>query len=259
VEMAKLFRDWEGEPARLAETPRGLASLTVKKYRYYYRVHFVPLMILALIGLGYGLWSRRIWELTSTFVLVLLGLFAVVWWPLPSYPAPLLVSFFGLAFLGMRYMRALSFRGHHFGYYGVRGLVVVLFFTALLNYGHKVRDSRTATGAFPPAWNIERERVIHGLENRGGQHVLLVRYSSRHPIHEEWVYNSPDIDRQRVILARAMGKADDCALVRYYPKRDIWYVYPEGGPWPQLVRVDSSEICRGSENMFSEDLAVAAK
>ncbi|HET8667739.1 MAG TPA: hypothetical protein VFM10_07140 [Terriglobales bacterium] len=256
-EMARLYRDWEGKPGELAQTPKGFGSLTVKKFQYYYRVHFVPLMILAIAGFCYTLRSRRRWELSTTFALVCVGLFAVVFFPLPSYPAPLLVSFFGLALLGLRRLRALRFR--RVGYYGARGVVLVLFVTAALNFGHAVRENTRAIGVFPPAWNTEREHLIHALKQSRGEHVVLVQYSQSHPVHQEWVYNSPNIDDQQVILARAMGKVEDCELMRYYPKRRIWYLYPDGAPWPQLVSVDPSSMCSGTSRPVEPGVALASK
>jgi len=256
-EMARLYRDWEGVPEKLAETPRGILSLSAEKFHYYYRVHFVPLMLLAMTGLVLSLAYRKRWELAATFLAVFAGLFAVVYYPLPSYPAPLLVSFFGLAVLGLRYLRTIRFR--RIGYYGARGIVVALFFTAFLNFAHAVRDNTRSLEAFPPAWSVERERVIHGLENAGGKHLLLVRYSRWHPVHEEWVYNSPDIDHQRVVLARAMGKTKDCELMRYYRQRDIWYLYPDGDPWPQLERVTPSTYCGDMTTPAAPGLLAGAK
>lgn len=274
-QMAKLFETWEGRPGKIQRTRKGIEFLTVNKYKYYYMEHFAPLMILALVGLGYAVWptfppfaARRMGHtqsrprslspgplrsgslpavrsrflIASTFLLVMAGLFAVVWWPLSSYPAPLLVSFFGLAFLGMRYLRVLRFRGHKAGYYWARGLVVVLAVTSLLTWHDNFQWGKRMEWAFPVPWNIERQRIIHQLENEGGRHLLIVKYSHLHVPHQEWVYNPPDMDHAKVLFAQTMGNAQDCELVRYYAPRKIWFLYPDGGPWPQLVAVDPDRM-----------------
>jgi hypothetical protein len=248
-QMAKLFETWEGRPGQLAESRQGIKFLTVNKYGVYYVEHFAPLMLLALIGLGYALWSRRYTPLSSTFLLVWIGLFAVVWWPLSSYPAPLLVSFFGLAFLGLRYLRSLRFRGHKAGYYWARGFVLVLLIISLSGFYDRFQLGKRLQWVFPAPWNIERQRITHQLENSGGDHLLIVRYSrGLHVPYQEWVYNGPDIDHQRVVFARSMGNSEDCRLMAHFSRRKIWYLYPDGAPWPQLVRVDPSTVnCNGNE------------
>jgi hypothetical protein len=49
---------------------------------------------------------------------------------------------------------------------------------------------------------------------------VIVRYPSPDwRLDEEWVYNSADIDSQRVIFAHDLGAAKDRALLAYYPNR----------------------------------------
>jgi hypothetical protein len=49
---------------------------------------------------------------------------------------------------------------------------------------------------------------------------VLVRYPwPDWLIDEEWVYNSADIDHQRVIFAHDLGAEKDRALLEHYPDR----------------------------------------
>jgi hypothetical protein len=246
-EMAVLYAKWEGEPGVLAETSKGVRHLTAKKFSYYYKEHFAPLLLLCIVGLWYCFRAGRQLLLTSTFLLVGLGLFAVVWWPLSSYPAPLLVSFFGLAFLGLRYLRTWRFRGRRAGLYWGRGLLVALLLFSLFTYRKHFQMAKRSEWAYPVPWNIKRQVVIGDLEKRGGQHLLLVKYGSSHVAHQEWVYNSPDIDSQSVVIAHSMGNAEDCQLMSYYPRRKVWFLYPDEGTWPELVAVDPSAFSCSDE------------
>jgi hypothetical protein len=88
--------------------------------------------------------------------------------------------------------------------------------------------------AFPLKWNLERSRILHDLERRGGEHLVFVRYFRDHPIHEEWVYNSPNIDQQKVIVARTMG-ADDCRLIHHYAQRQVWLLEPDANNFPTVL------------------------
>jgi hypothetical protein len=235
--MAAMYRTWEGQPGKLEQSWKGIRRIENTKWRFYDKEHFAPLFLLALLGCVYGFRSRLKRYLSYTFLIVLIGLFAVVWWPLSSYPAPLLVSYFGLAFLGIRVLGTAKLRGYRLGRYWARGLAAVVLIVPLIGIPHLVRKSRKLP--YPLPWNLDRERISKQLEDQGGKHVLLVHYAEQHIPHEEWVYNSPDIDRQQVIFARAMGADEDCDVVHYYPDRKIWFLDVDDQPWARLRPADS--------------------
>ena len=60
------------------------------------------------------------------------------------------------------------------------------------------------------------------LDKEPGKLLVFVRYGPHHYVHSEWVYNEPDIDRSRIVWARAMPDGKDEELLRYYPKRQAW-------------------------------------
>ena len=258
-QMAALFWDWEGTPGRLAKSWSGIEKLEKTKFHFYYREHFAPLLTLALIGCFFSLRYRRSrpWGtqqaqprapmprlslpprmfLGLTFVAVLIGLFAVVWWPLSSYPAPLLVSFYGLGFLGIRYLGTARPRGYSLGRYWARGVVLAALLVPLINIPHAIHKASKIR--YPMQWNEDRERVLHQLEEQPEQSLVLVSYAPMHDPAHEWVYNTPDIDSQKVIFARALGAEKDCNLVQYYENRKIWFARVGLGPWARLEPADS--------------------
>jgi hypothetical protein len=71
-----------------------------------------------------------------------------------------------------------------------------------------------------------REVIQRTLEQMGGNHVVFIRYSPTHDIHQEWIYNSPDIDAQRVVWARDRGE-ENVKLEAYYPGRKFWLLEPD--------------------------------
>lgn len=88
----------------------------------------------------------------------------------------------------------------------------------------------------PVKYSLRPQEVIEEkLRRAGGQHVVFVRYSPSHNVHDEWVYNSPDIDAQPVIWARDRGKANQ-ELMDYYRGRTFWVVDPDA-PENQLQRL----------------------
>ncbi len=62
--------------------------------------------------------------------------------------------------------------------------------------------------------------------------MIFVRYGAAHTF-EEWVYNSADIDSQRVIFARDLGEENQ-KLIAYYPGRTLWLLQPDIHP-PKLT------------------------
>jgi hypothetical protein len=60
--------------------------------------------------------------------------------------------------------------------------------------------------------------------------VILVHYTGTQSPHEEWVYNSADIDAQDVVWANDLGSAENAALVDYYKDRKIWRFQPDIDP-----------------------------
>jgi hypothetical protein len=251
--MARMYEEWEGKPGRLSHTGSGIWTLTKQKFRFYYKQHFSPLLLLALLGtLGavapafrrsnakderigarYQAAARRL--LVYTFWLVVLGLFSVVWWPLSSYPAPLLVSFFGLSVLGIRYLRVALRSRRALALNWTRGIMAGLLLLGLgLMVSNTLRGLRHSV-QFPLVWNLERVRMICDLERRGGRHLVLVKYAADHPIHEEWVYNGPDIAGEPVILARMMSPGEDCQLIQRYAGRQVWVLEPDAAGLPTML------------------------
>jgi hypothetical protein len=59
---------------------------------------------------------------------------------------------------------------------------------------------------------------------------VFVRYSPNHTLGYEWVFNGPDIPKQKVMWARAMTAADDLELRRYFPNATAWLLEPDASP-----------------------------
>ena len=66
------------------------------------------------------------------------------------------------------------------------------------------------------------------LGAKPGQQLAIVRYSPKHFVHEEWVYNGADLDHAKVIWARDLGDAANRNLLAAYPGRQAWLVEPDG-------------------------------
>jgi hypothetical protein len=67
-----------------------------------------------------------------------------------------------------------------------------------------------------------RAQIAQRLLHLGRQHVVFVRYDANHSFHDEWVYNSANIDASPIVWCRAIDPADDFEVTRYYKNRQIW-------------------------------------
>jgi len=93
----------------------------------------------------------------------------------------------------------------------------------------------------PELWTNQRRHVIGAVGVVPGDHIVLVAYDPDYSIHWEWVYNSAEIDAQRIIWARALDPATDSVLVDYYPARTAWRLFLTPDEPPDLTRFEVSE------------------
>ena len=136
-------------------------------------------------------------------------------WMRIAYMAPLLGLLFVLVGLGMRQLHSWRWDGQPVGRALVRALVLTQTALAapfLISYARN--NARLAISG--------RRQVVAQLEQKGGRHLVLVRYGAGHSPHEEWVYNAADVDGAPVIFARDLGEHADRALLDYYPGRSAW-------------------------------------
>jgi hypothetical protein len=69
-------------------------------------------------------------------------------------------------------------------------------------------------------WQYRRAAVVCKLSKLDKPQLVFVRYPSPvWNVAEEWVYNSADIDSQRVVFAHDLGAEKDREILNYYPDR----------------------------------------
>jgi len=71
-------------------------------------------------------------------------------------------------------------------------------------------------------WSFQRAALIEQLRQSGGKHLVVVRYPPDAYTHNEWVYNSADIDGSPVVWARDRGEVENRELQEYFPDRETW-------------------------------------
>jgi hypothetical protein len=99
-------------------------------------------------------------------------------------------------------------------------------------------DVFAATGAYE-SWDYinfgdaeGRIAIDRQLAAAPGKQLVFVRYGPQHLLRE-WIHNSADIDRSRVVWALDLGPEEDARLTQYYPDRTPWLAEPDARP-PKL-------------------------
>jgi hypothetical protein len=75
-----------------------------------------------------------------------------------------------------------------------------------------------------------RTAIEERLNKLPGEHLVLVQYSSKHNVHQEYVYNDADIDHSKTVWARQIPGLDIKPLLAYFRNRDVWVIEPDEIP-----------------------------
>lgn len=154
----------------------------------------------------------------------------------PHYAAPVASIAFLLVVESLRQARRFTWRGRPVGQHFVRGILPTLLVLAIATFA--VTHYRNEITAFavknyhqlPFEWSQDRARILRQLEQHKGRHLVIVRYSSNHILHDEWVYNRADIDDAKVVWAREMDSQADKELLNYFKDRRVWLLQADKLP-----------------------------
>ena len=195
-------------------------------------VYLWPDLFLAGLAAPWLIRDRRIRFLLFQLAVCFIGVMVVVWYE-PHYSAALTASIFCLAIQGLRHMRQWTFGDWRVGRLIVPLIAVVPF--AIIPV--QIVRSHRYPGSFPLGTassarvltDIDaRATILKDLEKLPGQHLVIVRYSSKHNSLQEWVYNAADIDHAKVVWARELP--DMKPLLDYFAGRSAWLVEPDVDP-----------------------------
>ena len=183
---------------------------------------FWPGALFLLPALPFALRDRKMRLLGFTLVLCLAGVFAVIW-SSPHYAAPITCIVYALLAQSVRHLRLMKWKARPVGIALSRALLVILALETGINVGRRACDPMWWTCTGDPS----RGYVQDQLMQMPGKHLLMVRYSEDHNIHDEWVYNGADIDGSKVVWARELDPEQNAKLFAYFKDRDVWLVEPD--------------------------------
>ncbi|HBY60412.1 MAG TPA: hypothetical protein DEH78_11350, partial [Solibacterales bacterium] len=179
----------------------------------------------------------------SLAVPIALGLFALSLetWTLAHYAAPVAALLWVALFVALSRLARWRRRGARAGAVLVLGVLVCLLVKPVLTSAARIAG-----------WNRQaqpRSAIARLLAAQPGGHLVLVRRAPEASLHEEWVYNGPDIDAQRIVWAHDLGSAANDRLLTYYRGRRIWVLEPEKKETgaPRLTAIQRSGPVNRSE------------
>ena len=167
--------------------------------------------------------DRKMRLFIGTFLLVTLGVFAVIW-SNAHYAAPITCVIFALAVQAIRHVRTMRIGARPIGLALSRAIVLLLALDTGINTVRGICDPLL----WPCQGDPSRTAIAEKLAHTPGKHVIMVRYDKNdHNIHDEWVYNGAEIDTAKVLWARELDAQQNSKLFAYFQDRKIWLVTPD--------------------------------
>jgi hypothetical protein len=216
--MKAFYLGWERQTFLYSKTLKGFVRLFPFKLIAIVIFFVGPALALTLLMARNTLRDRRVRPLLWIGMAYLAALTVQVFF-FEHYVAPATALLLALTLQGLRHLRFWKPRGKPAGLFLVRAIPAILLLMTPLRVA--VQPARRPDS---------REAAIASLEQRGGRHLVIVRYNPDHDYHREWVYNEPDIDGSNVVFARGMDPASDAELTAYFKDREVWEVNPDEAP-----------------------------
>jgi len=221
-QMHDFYVGWEMDSYRLAR--KHVLTDLWRKLQGYWRFYFGPLLSLPLFAAPL-LWRySRFRRLLLTGALFSLSLWGQVW-HIAHYAAPATGLAILIVMLCLRRVPPLA---------RILPWASAAMLAVQIAAGPAPRGSDEAGWRWPAQSGMRRANILRQLQNSGGKHLVLVRYTMLHDPGDEWVYNDAEIDASPVVWARELDPASNAKLLQYFADRQVWLVEPDS-PLPLVV------------------------
>jgi hypothetical protein len=147
----------------------------------------------------------------------------IVVWSNAHYAAPVTCVAILLALQTLRHLRLMRSKNWRWGAILARTSVLLL----LVDTTAAVTGKNCDTFYWTCQGDVSRLTIQRKLEMIPGKHLVMVRYSDDHNIHDDWVYNGAEIDSAKVIWAREISAEQNLKLFNYFADRKVWLVTPD--------------------------------
>lgn len=230
-------------PYQEARTFSGLLRVSVSKLLVIESFFLGPVLVLPLIMLPWVFRDRRMRPLLWISGIVLAGFLAETWF-YPHYAAPATALIYVIVLQCMRHLRVWTLRRRKSGVMMVRLIPVACLVMLGLRFNAPFSASWTWYGEWPG--NVARAQMAEKLRELPGQQLVIVRYSPRHSIDNEWVYNGANMETSKIIWARDKGENSNRELLAHFPDRNVWLIEPDESSTALLRYGDATEVARAS-------------
>jgi hypothetical protein len=263
-----LYLEWDLPQYEKARSFRGWVESSTSKIKrlstfYLGAALGFPVIVAVLIGGFRSVFLGRLRFLLLCLGISLAGLLVEVQY-IPHYAAPLTAIILVFVVQSTRYVYLCSQRRKSRFLFAMRAvpLICVLSLSigmAQLSLGYDIVTDWPHSWYSPMVGNNERADILKWLEQQPGQHLVIVRYSPKHSVHDEWVYNLSDIDGAKVVWARDMDSDHNQELIHYFQDRTVWLVEPDkrqnrevqAVPYPgSSATLQSVAVEAGSSRMY---------
>lgn len=234
-EIFRTFYEWELGRFEDSLTLKGYLKSTAVKVEQSWQLYVGPAMTLLLLALPWAIGDRKLRLPLLVLGCMALG-FSVQTWTLPHYLAPATVLFYLVIAQCARHLQIWKRRAR-LGQSLVALIPIVGCALIILRV-----TAVAAHAPIEPAWprgNLQRPRIVHQLQQMPGPQLVIVNYGPHHDADWEWVWNSADIDRSKVVWARDMGAANNQELLDYFKDRKVWQLNGDD-PVPELKPYDAA-------------------
>jgi hypothetical protein len=213
----------------------GLGVLMERKFFCYYTFMVWPLLLVFVPGLLLAARSPELRVVLLATLLMTAGLALQIWPAHGHYAAPAAGA---VLLIMLNALRALGSASQPLRYrLFMRAIVFSIFLWMVVPIADRLWNPFAfSTDFVGPDDSIPRQIQGATLQSRinqlPGQHLVLVHYHTFDIPSQDWIYNRADIDASKLVWARDMGREANQELLRYYPKRHIWYVDRGSGSVP---------------------------
>lgn len=179
---------------------------------------FTPALLLPVLFLPRALLSGRTRLPAVCYVLVLIAVLSNSCSGHSHYYAPATAAICLLLVDGFRRMRIWRVGKRQWGRVLAGPLLLVPLVSTVMLFW-------TASPGFVPPWAEwvkRRSQIEQELTERGGKHLVLVRYQAGHNFDVEWVYNGADLDGSRILWARPFNGRRLEMLIEQMSDRTVW-------------------------------------
>ena len=179
--------------------------------------YFGSLFSLPLMALAWTRITRQAWLLITLTLFGVLGAVLYCFYS-PHYSAPYSINAVFIVILGMRALAFWRWRDKPLGACVLVAVLTASLVPTIATVGRFLWDGPSRPRP------TDRFYIQAQLERKSGRHLVFVHYSAQHNTHDEWVYNSAEIDSAPIVWAREWIPESNEALMRYFPDRFVWLV-----------------------------------